>query len=76
MATNKDLFLLTERETEILQLLAAGLSNQQIADKLSITLRTVKFHTTNIYSTLRVRSRSQAIVWVWQRGDIEVVMKE
>lgn len=68
MSDIRNLNQLTGRETEILQLLAQGLSNQQIAEKLSITLRTVKFHTTNIYIILGVKSRSQAIVWAWQHG--------
>ena len=57
---------LTNREMEILYWLAEGLRNQQIADQLSITIQTVKFHTGNIYSKLGINCRSEAIVWVWR----------
>jgi LuxR family maltose regulon positive regulatory protein len=53
---------LTERELELLGLIAEGLSNQEIAQRLFITLPTVKWHTTNIYGKLGVRSRTQAVV--------------
>jgi len=53
---------LTEREGEVLRLLAAGLSNQEIAEKLVISLSTIKTHITRIYGKLEVSSRTQAIV--------------
>jgi LuxR family maltose regulon positive regulatory protein len=53
---------LTERELEVLHLIAAGLSNQAIAETLFITVGTVKRHTTNIYGKLGVNSRTQAAV--------------
>jgi LuxR family maltose regulon positive regulatory protein len=53
---------LTPREQEVLGLLNAGLSNQEIADRLVITLHAVKKHTGNIYGKLGVTSRTQAIV--------------
>jgi LuxR family transcriptional regulator, maltose regulon positive regulatory protein len=52
---------LTERELEILQLIDKGCSNQAIAERLVITLHTVKKHTSNIYSKLGVTSRTQAL---------------
>ena len=52
---------MTEREMEVMNLLAAGKSNQEIADELFITVRTVKKHTSNIYGKLNVASRTQAI---------------
>jgi LuxR family maltose regulon positive regulatory protein len=52
---------LTERELELLDLIAKGLSNQEIAGRLFISLPTVKWHTSNIYSKLGVRSRTQAV---------------
>lgn len=52
---------LREREYEILQLVAQGLSNQEIADQLFIALPTVKTHTSNLYAKLNVKSRTQAI---------------
>lgn len=51
---------LSERELEVLHLMAAGWSNQQIADKLVISLRTVKKHVENIHGKLGVQSRTQA----------------
>jgi pimeloyl-ACP methyl ester carboxylesterase/DNA-binding CsgD family transcriptional regulator len=52
---------LTEREKGILQRLATGLSDQQIADTLHLSLNTVKWHNRHIYSKLGVRNRTQAI---------------
>ncbi len=52
---------LSAAETEILQYLAAGLSNAEIADKRSVSLNTVKTHVSKIYQKLGVKSRSQAI---------------
>ena len=52
---------LSEREFEVLQLMAEGLSNQDIADQLCISLNTVKTHTSHIYQKLEVKRRTQAI---------------
>jgi LuxR family maltose regulon positive regulatory protein len=52
---------LTPREMEVLLLIAAGDSNQEIAEKLVITVRTVKKHTSNIYGKLYVNNRIQAV---------------
>jgi LuxR family transcriptional regulator, maltose regulon positive regulatory protein len=54
---------LTPRELEILQLLAAGMSNKRIALTLSITLQTVKWNLKNMFGKLRVSSRYDAIIW-------------
>jgi LuxR family maltose regulon positive regulatory protein len=59
---------LTPREREVLALLALGDSNQAIADKLYITVRTVKKHTSNIYGKLNVSSRTQAVAYARQIG--------
>lgn len=53
---------LTEREIEILQLLAKGLNNQEIADKLVISTKTVRNHVSNIFSKLQVVDRVQAVI--------------
>ena len=53
---------LSERELEVLRLICAGKSNQEIADELFIALDTVKRHVNNIYGKLGVRRRSQAII--------------
>jgi len=54
--------LLSERESETLKLLVLGMSNKEIAAKLSVSQRTVKAHLTNIFNKLNVASRSEAIV--------------
>jgi len=51
---------LSERELEVVALMAAGLTNQEIADRLFLSLYTVKVHARNIYGKLGVRSRTQA----------------
>jgi LuxR family transcriptional regulator, maltose regulon positive regulatory protein len=53
---------LTERELEVLRLLAAGLSNQAIADRLVVAVSTVKKHINNLYDKLDVQSRTQALI--------------
>jgi two-component system, NarL family, response regulator LiaR len=55
-------FHLTDRELEVLVLLAEGLSNQQTAEKLSISQSTLKFHMNNIFQKLGVQTRSEALV--------------
>lgn len=52
---------LSSRELEVLDKIAQGHSNQEIADKLFVSLNTVKSHTNNIYSKLNVKRRTQAI---------------
>ena len=62
LPANDDLIeALSKRELEILHLIDAGFTNQEIAEKLVITLHTVKKHSSNIYTKLGVRSRTQAI---------------
>ena len=59
---------LTHREVEILQHVAAGLANKEIAHKLSISERTVKNHLSNIMEKLHVNSRTQAAVYALRSG--------
>jgi LuxR family maltose regulon positive regulatory protein len=59
---------LTKRELEVLRLVCEGFSNQEIAEKLVITMSTVKKHTGNIYGKLGVSSRAQAIVETHRLG--------
>ncbi|MBI5934818.1 MAG: response regulator transcription factor [Chloroflexi bacterium] len=53
---------LSGREVEVLRLFAEGFSNQEIAEKLIISLGTVKAHSSNIYRKLDVRNRAQAVI--------------
>lgn len=57
---------LTEREREVLSLLADGKTNQDIADELFIALKTVKTHVSNILAKLDVQDRTQAVVYAFQ----------
>ncbi len=52
---------ISQREYEVLELMSRGLSNQEIADKLFISLPTVKTHSTNLYMKLDVKRRTQAV---------------
>ena len=57
---------LTNRESEILLLIAKGYSNQEIADELFITLKTVKTHVSNILAKLEVEDRTQAAIYAFK----------
>lgn len=57
---------LTEREMEILLLIASGKTNQEIADELYIALKTVKTHVSNLLSKLDVHDRTQAAIYAFQ----------
>ena len=59
---------LTEREMDVLRLIAAGYTNQQIADELVLTLGTVKSYTSHIYGKLNVANRTQAITAARKQG--------
>ncbi len=66
--TTPDVHSLTQREREILQQLAGGLSNKLIARKLDITEGTVKVHVKHLLKKLNLRSRVEAAVWAVQAG--------
>jgi DNA-binding NarL/FixJ family response regulator len=59
---------LTEREVEVLRLVAGGLSNKEIAQTLTVTVRTAEFHVGNILNKLQVASRVEAAVWAKEQG--------
>jgi DNA-binding NarL/FixJ family response regulator len=59
---------LTDREREVLELIAQGLSNPVIAQRLSITAKTVRNHVSNIFTKLQVADRAQAIVRAREAG--------
>lgn len=58
----------TERELDVLNILALGASNEHIAGKLAVTERTVRFHLKNIYRKIDVSTRGEAIAWAVRAG--------
>jgi NarL family two-component system response regulator LiaR len=59
---------LSERELEVLRLIAAGLSNAEIAEKLVLSDKTIKGHVSNILSKLHLVDRTQAAIYAWREG--------
>jgi NarL family two-component system response regulator LiaR len=62
---------LTDRETDVLKLIAKGFTNSQIAEKLVISENTVKGHVSNILSKLHLADRTQVAVYAWQQGIVQ-----
>ncbi len=63
---------MTEREQEVLTLIADGMSNQEIADKLTISVKTVERHRANIMGNLNLHSRTELVKYAIRKGLIEV----
>jgi DNA-binding NarL/FixJ family response regulator len=59
---------LTPRESQVLRLVAMGLSNQEIADSLEISIETVKEHVQNLLRKTSLNDRTQAAVWALRQG--------
>lgn len=59
---------LTDKELQVLKMLAEGLSNHDIASVLTVNIKTVRFHTSNILSKLDLSDRTQAAVLAWRQG--------
>lgn len=64
----KPLEIITEREMEVLRLASRGLSNQDIADELCLSIRTVQAHLGHIFNKLQVSSRTEAVVRALKEG--------
>lgn len=62
---------LTNREMEVLLLMAKGKTNQEIADELFIALKTTKVHVSNILSKLEVQDRTQAVIYAFKHALVE-----
>jgi NarL family two-component system response regulator LiaR len=62
---------LTEREMEVLHCIAEGLSNMDIAQRLTISEKTVKSHVSNILSKLYLTDRTQAAIYAWREGIVK-----
>jgi NarL family two-component system response regulator LiaR len=67
---------LTQREAEVLALVAKGHSNAKIAKLLTVTEQTVKFHLSNVYRKLGVGNRTQASHWAHERGLVSARVKD
>ena len=70
MAQEDPAVILSEREREVLTLLAQGRSNSEIGKALFITENTVRNHLANTYSKLGVTSAREAVAWAWRQGFI------
>ncbi|MEJ7787714.1 MAG: response regulator transcription factor [Solirubrobacteraceae bacterium] len=61
---------LTDREADVLRLIAHGMSNAEIADRLVVSVETVKTHVAHVLSKLDARDRTQAVIHAYQTGFI------
>jgi NarL family two-component system response regulator LiaR len=61
---------LSDRELEVLKLIADGLNNAEIASRLYVSEKTVKSHVSNVLGKLHLADRTQAAVYAWRQGVI------
>lgn len=59
---------LSDREVEVVRVVARGLSNQQVADHLFISENTVRNHLANVYMKLGLHNRAETVAWAWKNG--------
>jgi DNA-binding NarL/FixJ family response regulator len=64
----KELEILTEREREVLDLIAQGLTNREIAERMVISEKTVKTHVSNLLNKLNLEDRTRAAIWALKHG--------
>jgi DNA-binding NarL/FixJ family response regulator len=69
--TPDDLAALTDREQQVLRMLAAGLSNAEISNALVLSEATVKTHVSNLLGKLGLRDRVQAVIYAYETGLIQ-----
>jgi DNA-binding NarL/FixJ family response regulator len=63
---------LTDREIEVLRMLARGMTTKQVAYKLAVSHKTIRNHVSNVYRKLHVADRSQAVLYALRKGLVEV----
>lgn len=63
---------LTDREVDVLRLIAQGLSDKDIADQLSVSKATVRYHVTNILAKLNLENRTQAALYAIRKGYVSI----
>jgi DNA-binding CsgD family transcriptional regulator len=68
LEVNFSKFGISKREYEVLLLLSKGFSNQEIADKLFVSINTIKTHTSNLYEKLNAKNRTQVLIIAKQKG--------
>jgi DNA-binding NarL/FixJ family response regulator len=68
--TPDELASLTDREQQVLRMLAAGLTNAEIAEALVLSEATVKTHVSNVLGKLSLRDRVQAVIYAYETGFI------
>ena len=66
--TSADKWPLTQRETEVLAMIASGKANREIAEETNLSINSVKSYIRGAYSKIEVSSRSQAVLWAIQHG--------